>query len=61
MSAFLLIRSFIDSVCVGCVRCPAALDLMNEEAAKHPEIQFVACAMTLGEGNDKAVAKLVPK
>lgn len=34
---------------------------MNDEAAEHPEVQFIACALSLDEGNEKAVLKAIPK
>jgi hypothetical protein len=46
---------------IGCVRCPLALEQLNEEAALHPEIHFIACAFSLGEGNVKAVASKVAR
>jgi thiol-disulfide isomerase/thioredoxin len=42
-----------------CVRCPAALEKMNDEAAAHPEVTFIACALSLGDGNDKVVSKMI--
>ena len=42
------------------MRCPAALEMMNEEALAHPDILFIACAFSLGEGNEKEVTQRVP-
>lgn len=28
-----------------CVRCPAALDHLNGEAAAHPEVAFFSCVL----------------
>lgn len=42
-----------------CTRCPAALDQLNDEAAEHPEVQFIACALTLGEGDMERVQQMI--
>lgn len=37
------------------------LEMMNDEAVAHPEVQFIACAFSIGEGNDKIVAEKINK
>jgi hypothetical protein len=42
-----------------CVKCPAALSHLNDEASSSSDIVFVACALSLGDGNRELVADLV--
>ena len=42
-----------------CSRCPAALDRLNDEAAANPEVQFIACALSLGEGDLERVQMMI--
>ena len=42
-----------------CVKCPAALSHLNDEASGSSDIVFVACALSLGDGNRELVADLV--
>lgn len=41
-----------------CVKCPAALEKLNEEAEEKEDVMFVACALSQGEGNMEAVEDL---
>lgn len=41
-----------------CTRCPAALEKLNEESEKHPEILFISCALSQGVGNKDVAADL---
>ena len=41
-----------------CVKCPAALEKLNEEAEERDDVLFVACALSQGEGNMEAVEDL---
>jgi hypothetical protein len=38
-----------------CVRCPAALDKLNAEAAVHPEVAFLSCVLD----DPRAAAEIV--
>lgn len=43
-----------------CVKCPAALERLNEEAAEaDKEVVFVSCALSQGEGNKGLIADMV--
>lgn len=43
-----------------CVKCPAALEKLNEEAGESKgEIIFVSCALSQGDGNKEVVGSLV--
>jgi thiol-disulfide isomerase/thioredoxin len=41
-----------------CVKCPAALEKLNDEAEEREDVLFVACALSQGEGNMDAVEDL---
>jgi thiol-disulfide isomerase/thioredoxin len=41
-----------------CVKCPAALEKLNDEAEEKEDILFVACALSQGQGNIEAVEEL---
>lgn len=50
----------------NCVKCPAALGKFDSAAQKHKmagdnqeNIVFIACAMSLGDGNKELVADLI--
>ena len=42
-----------------CKNCPAALEKLNKIASKRPDILFVACALSQGEGNEEEVGDLI--
>lgn len=42
-----------------CVKCPAALSHLNDIANDNNDIVFVACALSLGDGNKEVVADVV--
>ena len=43
-----------------CVKCPAALDKLNEEAEKYSDIaSFVSVALSQGDGNKELITDLV--
>jgi hypothetical protein len=46
-----------------CQKCPAALDKFNTEMEQFSseEVLFVACALSLGNGNKEDVAELGPE
>ena len=46
-----------------CQKCPAALDKFNGEAENFSseEVMFIACALSLGNGNKEDVADLGPE
>ena len=45
-----------------CTKCPAGLEKFNTEATKFSsaEVMFIACALSLGEGNKEDVADIGP-
>lgn len=54
--------SVIDLWHTKCIRCPAALDRLDEEAMQHPEVQFIACALSLGvEGEVEKVQQMTAR
>lgn len=44
-------RGVIDFWTTKCVRCPAALGKLNDEASGSTDTLFIACALSQGEGN----------
>ena len=42
-----------------CVKCPAALSHLNDDVSNHDDIVFVACALSLGDGNKELVNDLI--
>ncbi len=42
-----------------CIKCPAALEKLNEEASEHTEFLYIAAALSLGPGNKDAVSDLI--
>jgi len=43
-----------------CVKCPATLDRLNDEAEHHSsKATFVSCALSQGDGNKEIVGDLV--
>lgn len=42
-----------------CVRCPAALERMNNEASSRTDVLFTACALSQGDGNEELVKEMV--
>jgi len=42
-----------------CTKCPAALEHLNEEASSSDDVVYVACALSLGDGNKDIVTDLV--
>lgn len=41
----------IDFWHTNCSRCPAALSKLDDIATAYPSVRFVACALSLGDGN----------
>ena len=42
-----------------CVKCPGALDKLNSKALSYPDIAFISCALSQGDGNVDIVKELV--
>lgn len=38
-----------------CVKCPAALAKLNDEAERNQDAVYIACALSLGEGSEDDV------
>jgi len=53
------IAMVIDFWTSKCVKCPAAIDKLNEKAPSYADVIFSTCALSQGGGNFEIVKELI--